>query len=114
MVNVDMARRHFKLFFHVLSDDADIWDESQFEDCLEAYDYLGRDIPHDIDYTFAYDERLRTLAFDALAGDLCDRSAELPESLRGEYWRRRWIQLAIQGRCTEDEFADGMLSENAR
>jgi len=114
MVNLEMARENFKRFYCELYNDACIWDESQFEACLEAYDSLGRDLPHDIDYTFAYDEHLRTLAFDALAGDLRERADELPESMRAEYWRRRWIQLAIEGRCTAGEFADGMLSENAQ
>ena len=114
MVNLKMARMCFKRFDYELFNDGCIWHESQFEHCKEAYEMLGRKLPRDIAYIFVKDKDLRTLAFDALAGNVCERAAELPESLRAEYWRRRWLQLAIEGRCTAGEFADGMLSENAQ
>ena len=79
------------------------------------YEYLGRAIPSDVEQAIMYPgSSLRGLAFDAFAGHLCDRADEIPESMRAEYRRRRWIQLAKQGRCSPKEFADGMLSENAR
>jgi len=100
------------------------------------YEYLGRAIPSDVHeammlpgnlrHLYEYLDpsagkeamilpigSLRGLAFDALAGDSCDRADELPESLRAEYRRRRWILLARQGRCSPDEFADGMMSSGA-
>jgi hypothetical protein len=78
------------------------------------YAYLDRAIPGDVEQAIMYPgSSLRGLAFDAFAGHLCDRAAELPESMRAEFRRRRWIQLAKQGRCSPKEFADGMLSENS-
>ena len=53
------------------------------------------------------------LASDAFAGHLCERVSEIPESMRVEYWRRRWIQLARQDSCAPEEFAEGMLIEDA-
>ena len=79
------------------------------------YVYLDRAIPRDVEQAIMYPgSSLSGLAFDAFAGRLCNRAGELPESMRSEYRRRRWIQLAKQGRCSPKEFADGMLSENAR
>ena len=78
------------------------------------YEYLGRAIPSDVhEAILRPDSSLRGLAFDCLAGDLRDRVDELPESLRAEYRRRRWIQLARQRRCSAEEFADGMMISGA-
>ena len=85
-------------------------------DLHNIYFFLGRGdrAPDDIvEALFDPDCSLRAISFDAIAGLSCERSAELPESMRAEYWRRRWIQLAKQERCSSFEFADGMLSENA-
>jgi hypothetical protein len=78
------------------------------------YVYLERAIPSDVERAIMHPgSSPRGLAFDAFAGHLCERVSEIPESMRVEYWRRRWIQLARQGRCAPEEFAEGMLSENA-
>ena len=78
------------------------------------YVYLDRAIPGDVEQAIMHPgSSPRGLAFDAFAGHLCDRAGELPEAMRAEFRRRRWIQLAKQGRCSPSEFADGMLSENA-
>jgi len=75
------------------------------------YEYLGRAMPSDVEQAILHPgSSLRGLAFDCFAGDLCDRVDELPESLRAECRRRRWIQLARQRRCSPDEFTAGMLS----
>jgi len=88
---------------------------SDMANLRNLYVYLDRAIPADVEQAIMYPgSSLRGLAFDAFAGHLCDRADELPESMRAEYWRRRWIQLAKRGRCSPSEFADGMLSENAQ
>ena len=88
---------------------------SDMANLRHLYVYLDRAIPADVEQAIMLPfSSLRGLAFDAFAGQLCDRAAELPESMRAEYWRRRWIQLAKRGRCSPSEFADGMLSENGQ
>jgi len=87
---------------------------SDLSNLRHLYVYLDRALPHDVEQAIMLPfSSLRGLAFDAFAGQLCDRADELPESMRAECRRRRWIQLAKQGRCSPSEFADGMLSENA-
>ena len=76
--------------------------------------YIERAIPSDVERAIMHPgSSPRGLAFDAFAGHLCERVSEIPESMRAEYWRRRWTQLARQDRCVPEEFAEGMLSENA-
>ena len=88
---------------------------SDMANLRHLYVYLDRAIPVDVEQAIMLPfSSLRGLAFDAFAGHLCDRADELPESMRAEYRRRRWIQLAKRGRCSPSEFADGMLSENAQ
>ena len=88
---------------------------SDMANLRHLYAYLDRAIPADVEQAIMLPfSSLRGLAFDAFAGHLCDRADELPESMRAEYRRRRWIQLAKRGRCSPSEFADGMLSENAQ
>jgi hypothetical protein len=52
---------------------------------------------------------LRGSAFDELAGDEKVRVEEVPEPMRDEYWRRRWIQLARQKKCSKEEFTDAIM-----
>ena len=88
---------------------------SDMANLRHLYVYLDRAIPADVEQAIMLPfSSLRGLAFDGFAGHLCDRADELPESMRAEYWRRRWIQLAKRGCCSPSEFADGMLSENAQ
>ena len=87
---------------------------SDLSNLRNLYVYLDRALPADVEQAIMLPfSSLRGLAFDAFAGHLCDRADELPESMRAEYRRRRWIQLAKQGRCSPSEFADGMMKENA-
>jgi hypothetical protein len=88
--------------------------QSDLLNLRHLYGYLDRCMPSDVEQAMLHpDSSLRGLAFDALAGQPSDRADELPETMRAEYRRRRWIQLARQRLCSPDEFADGMLSENA-
>ena len=87
---------------------------SDLSNLRHLYVYLDRALPADVEQAIMDPgSSLRGLAFDAFAGQLCDRAGELPEAMRAECRRRRWIQLAKQGRCSPKEFADGMLSENS-
>ena len=87
---------------------------SDLSNLRNLYVYLDRALPRDVEQAIMDPgSSLRGLAFDAFAGQLCDRAGELPEAMRAECRRRRWIQLAKQGRCSPSEFADGMLRENS-
>ena len=113
-----MARaREYWTQFCILLGDRRVGYPSDLVNLRHLYEYLGRAIPSDVHEAIMppcnHVQSLRGLAFDALAGHPCDRADELPESLRAEYRRRRWILLAKQGRCSFDEFAVGMLSEDS-
>jgi len=51
--------------------------------------YLERAIPSNVEQAIMHpNSSLRSLAFDAFAGLLCERVSEIPGSMRVEYWRR--------------------------
>ena len=72
---------------------------------------MGVPLPPEVYQFFCHDPptSLREIAFDALAGQEQECADQIPVTLRAEYRRRRWMQLARQSRCTPEQFADAMM-----
>jgi len=108
------AHEYLRLFARVAreqdsySDDDGVSNKHNL-DCL-ADDIMGVPLPPDVYQFFCRPPTsLREIAFDALAGLEHACPDQLPETLRAEYWRRRWMQLARQSRCADEQFADAMM-----
>ena len=77
------------------------------------YGYLDRTMPADVEQAIMHPgSSLRGITFDAVASCPHAREDEIPTTLRPEYWRRHWIQMVRQKKCTPGEFADKMMNLN--